>query len=138
MSALGVDVLRETFANAERVRVMKHHEEKCAERKSPIDPIALARVRKNLFAEVEVGPAANNFFIEQELRRVENIEKERWNFDFTNEKPLNDSRGFYTWEAYIKPTAKPQFKHVVAPKPRRIVGKGKMSGKIIFTLTNYS
>ncbi|CAH1392533.1 unnamed protein product [Nezara viridula] len=123
MSGVSVEVLRATFARAERVRLMKHHEEKCAARRSPIDPIALARVRKNLFAEDQfVFSSTNSLFVEQELRRIENVEKARWNFDFANEKPVDDKKGTYKWELYNKP----QMKHLVAPKPRRI-GQAKVT-----------
>lgn len=52
-------------------------------------------VRRSLFGEVNHEESME--FLKKELEAISKGQKERWNFDFVNEKPINESGSNYEW-----------------------------------------
>lgn len=55
----------------------------------------VAKVRRCLFGPPNTD---NHDFVEKELAAIRKRQSERWNFDFDNERPLNNVNGRYIWE----------------------------------------
>lgn len=56
----------------------------------------VARVRRCLFGTPNSEDVHD--FVEKELAAMRKRDAERWNFDFVNERPLNNVNGRYIWE----------------------------------------
>lgn len=56
----------------------------------------VAKVRRCLFGSPNTEDVQD--FVEKELAAMRKRDSERWNFDFVNERPLNNVNGRYIWE----------------------------------------
>jgi len=65
-------------------------------RTSPLTEAETSRVRRALFGPVD--HAENLRFVQQELARGQKEAERRWNYDFVNDRPVNDPERRYVWE----------------------------------------
>lgn len=65
-------------------------------RRSPLTEAETSRVRRALFGPVD--HAENLRFVQQELARGQKEAEKRWNYDFVNDRPVNDPDSRYIWE----------------------------------------
>ena len=65
-------------------------------RTSPLTEAETSRVRRALFGPVD--HAENLRFVKQELERGQREAEKRWNYDFVNDRPVNDPDRRYVWE----------------------------------------
>lgn len=70
------------------------------------NPVALARVRRDLFGPVD--HAATKALAEQELKAQSIVDAEKWNFDFRLEIPIKCSSSRFHWEPISKKDYVPQ------------------------------
>jgi len=66
-------------------------------RTSPLTEAETSRVRRALFGPVD--HAENLRFVQQELARGQKEAERRWNYDFVNDRPVNDPDRRYLWES---------------------------------------
>lgn len=66
-------------------------------RTSPLTEAETSRVRRALFGPVD--HAENLRFVQQELARGQREAEKRWNYDFVNDRPVNDPDRRYLWES---------------------------------------
>ena len=66
-------------------------------RTSPLTEAETSRVRRALFGPVD--HAENLRFVQQELARGQREAEKRWNYDFVNDRPVNDPNRRYVWES---------------------------------------
>ena len=66
-------------------------------RTSPLTEAETSRVRRALFGPVD--HAENLRFVQQELARGQKEAERRWNYDFVNDRPVNDPDRRYVWES---------------------------------------
>lgn len=66
-------------------------------RTSPLTEAETSRVRRALFGPVD--HAENLRFVQQELARGQKEAEKRWNYDFVNDRPVNDPDRRYLWES---------------------------------------
>ena len=67
------------------------------DRTSPLTEAVTSRVRRALFGPVD--HAENLRFVKQELERSQREAEKRWNYDFVNDRPVNDIDRRYVWES---------------------------------------
>ena len=65
-------------------------------RTSPLTEAETSRVRRALFGPV--NHEENLRFVQQELARGQKEAERRWNYDFVNDRPVNDPDRRYVWE----------------------------------------
>lgn len=66
-------------------------------RRSPLTEAETSRVRRALFGPVD--HEENLRFVKQELERGQREAEKRWNYDFVNDRPVNDPDRRYVWES---------------------------------------
>lgn len=66
-------------------------------RTSPLTEAETSRVRRALFGPVD--HAENLRFVKQELERGQREAEKRWNYDFVNDRPVNNPDRRYVWES---------------------------------------
>lgn len=66
-------------------------------RRSPLTEAETSRVRRALFGPVDHDE--NLRFVKQELERGQKEAAKRWNYDFVNDRPVNDPEQRYVWES---------------------------------------
>jgi hypothetical protein len=66
-------------------------------RTSPLTEAETSRVRRALFGPV--NHEENLRFVQQELARGQKEAERRWNYDFVNDRPVNDPDRRYVWES---------------------------------------
>ncbi len=63
---------------------------------APSSVAARPSVRRSLFGEVDHEESMR--FLKKELDAINHSPKERWNFDFVNERPTDETSGNYEWQ----------------------------------------
>ena len=66
-------------------------------RRSPLTEAETSRVRRALFGPVDHDE--NLRFVKQELERGQKEAEKRWNYDFVNDRPVNNPEQRYVWES---------------------------------------
>ena len=66
-------------------------------RTSPLTEAETSRVRRALFGPVD--HEENLRFVQQELQRGQKEAEKRWDFDFVNDRPVNNPDRRYVWES---------------------------------------